>query len=159
MTKPDGVSGAIRVGYDWQVGKGVFGLGGEYNLGKYDGGLSGVYGDALGELGGDLNLEVEKAATIFARAGYAVNENLLAYGLLGYTWADVDGRASDGFETYSDSTDLDGVTVGIGAEYRFTNNWSGYAEYAYTDFGTVKDTEGNVEATMQQVKLGVNYRF
>src|SRR5690606_34426016 len=70
LSKPDGVSGAVRAGYDWQFGRGVFGLGGEYNFGKYDGGLSGVYGDAISEIGADANIEIEKAATLFARAGY-----------------------------------------------------------------------------------------
>lgn len=147
LPKPEGVSGAVRAGYDWQVGQGVFGLGAEYNVGKYDG----TAGDDPA-----INVEVKKAATLFARAGYAVNENLLAYGLLGYTWADAESKIEGRPDL---KTDLDGVTVGLGGEYRFNPNWSGYAEYAYTDFGKVERTEGQLKASMQQVKLGVNYRF
>ena len=137
----------------------MFGLGGEYNLGKFDGGLSGDYGAIVDEIGGDVNVEVKKAATIFARGGYAVNDNLLAYGLLGYTWADGNESASLDGVSESDSVDLDGVTVGLGAEYRFNPNWSGYAEYTHTDFGKVERTDGTLKASLQQVKIGVNYRF
>lgn len=161
LIEPDGVSGAIRAGYDWQFGNGVVGLGAEYNVGKYKEGISGPLDDYYS---GHVDVDVKRAATLFARAGYAVNDNFLAYGLLGYTWAK--GHASvtvsDSFgvvDSAKASVDLDGVTAGLGAEYRFNSNWSGYAEYAYTDFGKVKDTDGNLKATMQQIKVGVNYRF
>ena len=101
LSEPDGVSGALRAGYDWQFGRGLFGLGAEYS--QAEGEVS---------LGGDR-----------------------------------------------ESEDLDGVTIGFGGEYMFTQNWTGYAEYSYTDFGDVDNTDGQLEADLQQIKFGVNYRF
>ena len=149
LSEPDGVNGALRAGYDWQFGRGVFGLGGEYNFGSYEG----VGEGALA--GSGLNVEIEDVATIFARAGYAVNDQFLAYGLLGYTQAE--GTATQGGG--SQTEDLDGVTFGLGGEYLFTQNWSGYGEYTYTDFGDIDNTGGQLEADLHQVKFGVNYRF
>lgn len=159
LAEPDGASAAIRAGYDWQIGRGVFGLGGEYNLANYKSGLSGAYGDVVDFLGADAEVRIKNTATVFARAGYLVNDNLLAYGLVGYTRAK--GEASGSFEgeSASESTTLSGTTFGVGAEYLVNANWSAYAEYAYTDFGDLRDSEGNAEVDLSQVKLGVNYRF
>ncbi|WP_232017842.1 outer membrane protein [Cereibacter sphaeroides] len=159
LAKPDGVSGALRAGYDWQMGKGVLGLGAEYNIGTYKSGLNGIFGEALEFEGGDAEVRIKNTATIFARAGYLFNDNLLAYGLVGYTRAKGEVSASvDGFSE-SGSETLKGTTFGVGAEYKMTASWSAYAEYAYTDFGDVSGTDGNFEAELSQVKLGANYRF
>lgn len=139
--KPDGASGAVRAGYDWQFSpQGVFGIGAEYNLGKYK--------DNIG--GDEANLK--NAATIFARAGYAFNENLLAYGLVGYSRAKLNMTAGPVSET------VDGWTAGLGAEYRINDNWSSYAEYAHSDLGDVASA-GIDKVKLDQVKLGVNFRF
>lgn len=138
--KPDGASGAIRGGYDWQMGQGVFGVGAEYNLGKYK--------DTIG----DTTAELKNVATIFARAGYAFNDNLLGYGMLGYSRAKLE---INGAQSVSET--VDGVMAGLGAEYRFNQNWSGYAEYAYNDLGDANDAYTDVK--LNQVKLGVNFRF
>lgn len=159
LAEPDGTSAAIRAGYDWQAGRGVFGLGAEYNVGKYEGGLSGEYGDALDFVGASADIEVKNAATIFARAGYLVNDSFLAYGLLGYTRAKAELSASFEGETESGSETLSGATFGIGGEYKFGPRWSAYAEYAYTDFGDLEDTDGQLEADLSQVKFGANFRF
>lgn len=156
LSEPDGTGGAIRAGYDWQTGRSVFGLGAEYNFGKYEGGLSGEYGAVAAAEGfDDLNVEIDEMVTVFARAGYAVSDQFLAYGLLGYSWAN--GTFSAAGE--SESEDLKGATIGLGGEYKFNQNWSTFGEYAYTNFGDIDNTDGNLEADLHQVKLGVNYRF
>lgn len=161
FSKPDGFGGAIRAGYDWQSGSVVYGLGGEYNLGKIDGGLESGWRNALDEVGEligedvpDINFKISKAATLFGRVGYAAGD-WMPYALVGYTWAD--GKVSALGESVS--ADLKGATVGIGAERRFGNNWSGYGEFTYTDFGDVKDADKLIKVNMNQVKFGVNYRF
>ena len=58
LSEPDGVSGALRAGYDWQFGRGLFGLGAEYNFGSYD-------GDGEGALAGSgVNVEIKDKASI-----------------------------------------------------------------------------------------------
>lgn len=159
LSKPDGVSAAIRAGYDWQIGQAVLGLGAEYNLGKYKGGFAGTFGDVAAELDADADVRIKNTATVFARAGYLFNDNLLGYGLLGYTRAKGEASISFDGETDSGSETLSGTTIGLGAEYRVNANWSAYAEYTYTDFGDIRNTDGNLEAELSQIKLGANYRF
>ncbi|RAZ83502.1 outer membrane protein [Cereibacter johrii] len=159
LAKPDGVSAALRAGYDWQLGKGVLGLGAEYNIGTYKSGFEGDLGDFVESVGADAEVRLKNTATIFARAGYLFNDNLLAYGLVGYTRAKGEVSASAGGFSDSYSETLKGTTFGVGAEYKVNANWSAYAEYAYTDFGDISGTEGNLEAELSQIKLGANYRF
>lgn len=145
--EPDGANFALRGGYDWQRGNGVFGLGAEYNLGKYT-------DDVSIEVDGEpasAELEMKNVGTVFLRAGYAFSDQLMAYGLLGYTHAKL--------EVAGFSESVDGATLGLGAEYRFNPNWSGYAEYAYSDLGDVDVDGTDVGVDLSQVKLGVNFRF
>ena len=139
--EPDGANFALRGGYDWQRGNGVFGLGAEYNLATYKDDLD------LGD--GTEEHELKNVGTVFLRAGYAFSEQLMAYGLLGYSHAKLEAPGI--------SESVDGATLGLGAEYRFNPNWSGYAEYAYTDFGDVDAYAPDLD--LSQVKLGVNFRF
>ena len=144
--RPDGANGALRAGYDWQRGNGVFGLGAEYNFTKYKDDIT-VEGDVFGES------RLKDLGMVFVRAGYAFNDQTMAYGLLGYSHGKLE--LSDGFDSVSET--VKGPTVGIGAEHRFNENWSGYAEYAHTRFGTVDIVDQKVK--LDQVKLGVNFRF
>ncbi len=153
LSEPDGYGGSVRAGYDWQMGQGVFGLGVEYNFGELTGDVD---GEGAPRLGVDGTLVIDEMATVFARAGYAVSDQFLAYGLLGYSTASSTATSLAGA---SENRDLEGYTAGLGGEYKFTQNWSTYAEYTYTDFGTVSDTDGNLEIDLHQVRLGVNYRF
>lgn len=138
LNDPDGVSGAIRGGYDWQMNQTVFGLGAEYDFGK----LKGDDGPAA-------EARVGKAGTVFARLGYDAGA-WLPYALAGYTWADA--------EVGPVKANIDGYTLGLGVERKFTPNWSGYGELSYTDFGDVPEF-GGASIDSQKIKLGVNYRF
>ncbi|SEI05443.1 outer membrane immunogenic protein [Paracoccus alkenifer] len=143
--RPDGANGALRAGYDWQRGNGVFGLGAEYNFTKYKDDITGVDGP-------DGEARLKDLGMVFARAGYAFNDQTMAYGLLGYSHGKLE--LANG-TTISET--VKGPTLGIGAEHRFNENWSGYAEYAHTRFGTVDIVDQKVK--LDQVKLGVNFRF
>jgi len=132
----DGAGIGLRGGYDWQNGNTVFGLGADYDFGK----------QKLDVAGTDQTLK--NAGTIFARLGYDAN-GWLPYASLGYTWAKMEGPVVN--------ENVNGYTIGLGVERKFTPNWAGYAEISHTDFGTI-DALG-VDADMQKVKLGVNYRF
>lgn len=145
--RPDGANGALRAGYDWQRGNGVFGLGAEYNFTKYKDDITVGDGETYGEA------RLKDLGMVFARAGYAFNDQTMAYGLLGYSHGKLELSVDDG----SVSETVKGPTIGIGAEHRFNENWSGYAEYAHTRFGTVDIVDQKVK--LDQVKLGVNFRF
>lgn len=138
LDDPDGASGALRGGYDWQSGRTVMGLGAEYDFGKLKGNNAAGAASSVG-----------KAATVFGRLGYDAGP-WLPYALAGYTWADGQSGGVD--------ANLDGYTLGLGVERKFNDRWSGYAEYNYTDFGNVAAFGGSKVET-QKVKLGVNFKF
>lgn len=138
LNDPDGVSGALRAGYDWQHGRTVYGLGLEYDFAKLKG------EDAQG-----ATASVGKAATVFGRVGYDAGQ-WLPYALVGYTSAKAESATA--------KATIDGYTLGLGAEYKFNDNWSGYGELSYADFGDVSEF-GGASIDSQKVKFGVNYRF
>ncbi|HEY0274636.1 MAG TPA: outer membrane beta-barrel protein, partial [Paenirhodobacter sp.] len=109
---------------------------------------------AYGGLAG-ADVKVSNLATLYGRAGYA-RDKWMVYGLLGYSWAD--GKVSYDAGG-SDKASIDGVTYGIGGEYRINPNWSAYAEATRTDFGTIEKTDGQLKGDMDLVKVGVNYHF
>jgi outer membrane immunogenic protein len=74
--------------------------------------------------------------------------------------------------TRSGSTSKAGWTVGGGAEYAITNNWTVKLEYLYANFGHINSAPGlvfpgvasafnnsNRSITYNVVRLGVNYKF
>ena len=149
--RPDGANGALRAGYDWQRGNGVFGLGAEYNFTKYKDDITDSSITDGDNVVGEARLK--DLGMVFVRAGYAFNDQTMAYGLLGYSHGKLELSSDEG----SVSETVKGPTLGIGAEHRFNENWSGYAEYAHTRFGTVDIVDQKVK--LDQVKLGVNFRF
>lgn len=151
VAKPDGVSIAMRAGYDWQIGRFVAGLGGEYNVGSYSSGLSGAYRAYYP----DMEVKVQNFGTVYGRLGYAFDDHWLGYGLLGYSW----GKGKFSGDGMDQSLRLNGVTYGVGLAYAFTPKWSAYLEYAFTDFGKIGNTGGDLKADLQQIKLGLSYRF
>lgn len=74
-----------------------------------------------------------------ARLGYVVNDNVLAYGRVGYTNLDL-GRRS-----------VDGLTVGGGLEVNVAGPVYGKVEYRYTDFNGNLGRHGGL--------VGVGVRF
>ena len=60
-----------------------------------------------------------------------------------------------------------GWTIGVGGEYAFTNNFSGFVEYNYYDFGNRDNTFVSplgsfvidVKETKSVVRAGLNWRF
>lgn len=75
-----------------------------------------------------------------ARLGYVVNENVLAYGKVGYSdWRQVSGRS------------IEGLRLGGGLEVNVAGPFYGKVEYRYTDFEGKVGKHGGL--------VGVGLRF
>lgn len=108
-------------------------------------------------------------ATAAGRLGYTVDKTMV-YAKGGAAWMNANYGA---FRTpaagvpFAANDTRTGYVVGGGLEYGFSRNWSAKVEYAYLDFGTETYSIGlagpaiptAVKTDMQQVKLGLNYRF
>ena len=188
---PNGVIGGAHVGYDLQINQFVFGL-----EGTVDG--TGLRNTAVGTFpaffGGSTLEATTKAdveGSIRARAGLAWDRALIyatggvAFGGFNTNYAfagNTSGiHAIDGGHSFYASNSYSntrvGWTVGGGIDYAITNYWSVFAEYRYTDWGSISapgiadagflsapaltSAALNVNRTLNQnqVQVGFSYKF
>jgi outer membrane immunogenic protein len=168
-----------QIGCNYQTGRLVFGIEGE----GFWSGMK-VTQDAFG--GGINGNTIEGTASIknkwdydfAARFGIALDRALI-YGKAGWVFGGFDWNYADTFPgTYRNqaSATLDGLLIGVGLEYAFTNNWTAKFEYDYLGFnaqnvhytealtcsGPCKVLTGftqNVSADKHIFKVGLNYLF
>lgn len=139
------------IGYNWQVGRTVLGIEGDWSWANLDG--------TGASASGPISTELNWLATGRVRAGYAV-DNYLFFVTGGAAWGKIEA-ANLGVGSGSD-TRL-GWTVGGGVETMLAPNWTAKLEYLYVDLGD-KNTytaTGPVQVALTShiVRLGLNYKF
>ncbi len=181
---PNGVIGGANVGYNYQINQWVLGLEGDVN------GLSlsntsaaffpdgttltahtnaDVQGSIRGKVGIDLGgiLPVWDRALIYATGGVAFGGFNTTVSLANT------GLLNGGFPFFGSgnvSTTRVGWTVGGGVQYAVTNNWSIFAEYRYSNWGSIRENNfallpagaffnGNRTINQNQVQVGFDYKF
>jgi outer membrane immunogenic protein len=176
--------GGVQGGYNWQVNSFVLGVEADWSwtgnretcsqiIGPagffaLDGGVGCSRTDWLGTVTGRAGLSMGqalfygKAGVAFAHDSYVARCSTLQGGIC---------ANSNIVMTTSPSEDRVGWTVGVGAEYAFTGNWSVKAEYNYMDFGTERNRfqtiifpvdsihDINIRQRVNVAKVGINYRF
>jgi outer membrane immunogenic protein len=174
---PSGVIGGANVGYNYQVNQWVFGL-----VGSVDGtSLSNTSAaffpdgttitahstaDIQGSIRGKLGIAWDRAL-IYATGGVAfggfnTNVSIANTGFL--------NGGNPFFANGSVSSTRVGWTVGGGLQYAVTNNWSVFAEYRYTNWGSIRENNfgfftggeffnGNRHINQNQVQVGFDYKF
>jgi opacity protein-like surface antigen len=112
---------------------------------------------------------------------FAPTGSLLIFGLVGWTWADVDAgfRARhdeiEGHFNDDDNFNANGLTFGGGVEWKFTENLSVRGEYRFTDLDNFDNNgifevcgEGwcdkarhrnDIDVDVQRVLFTLNWRF
>jgi outer membrane immunogenic protein len=169
----DGFIGGAHAGYNVQFDSFVIGLEGDIDFAGIDGDrdFSAFGGDTTGNLSLDSNWQ----ASIRARAGFAFDRTLIyATGGVAFADADLEFNGSDGVGDFdfSDGQTFTGWTIGLGAEYAFTDNVIARLEARYTDFGSpdfdldgfedrfvVDGSDLNVDWTQFSVLAGISYKF
>jgi outer membrane immunogenic protein len=151
--EPNGFVGGVEVGYNWQVGRVVYGLETDFDGANINGsttttlvGVSGANSFSVLGIGGE---RLSYLGTVRARLGWTPLDPLLFYGTGGFAYAGVKsslqlsetpvGCATCGVApsilTNSSST-LTGWTVGGGAEWMFAPHWTVKGEYLYYSLGS-----------------------
>jgi outer membrane immunogenic protein len=181
----EGFIGGGQIGYNYQINRFVLGL--EADLQFVDNKKSsGFIGAPV--LGTQLNTtaqsELRYFGTLRARLGYTPIDRLMIYATGGLAYGEVKSAGSvTGVQNAAlswNGTKSDvkyGYTVGAGAEYALTNNWSLKTEYLYYDLGNSNvaalgnaavrgiaplngvDYLSRVETKGHIVRAGVNYKF
>jgi outer membrane immunogenic protein len=157
------------VGYNWQTVKFVLGLEIDDNWADVNG-RSSVINISPSNKGDSYSTTLRSSGNIKGRLGYVAGPMLLfvsggaAAGEIEHRYdAAQNGGAAN---TYVQSDTRWGYTVGVGAEYMLTQNWSGKLEYNYIDFGksTIQYTNSSTNRsewndTFHTIKAGINYHF
>jgi outer membrane immunogenic protein len=164
-TTPNSFVGGGQVGCDYQTGPLVLGVQAMFNWSDMKGSFLDTVNPAFTE-----TVQVRSFTTVTGRLGYVVMPSTLVYVKGGGAWvrdnhADI-VSATNVVDATANVT-RSGWTAGIGAEYMFAPNWTAFLEYNYLGFGTdrvhfagtVAPFSFEVEQNVQNVLVGVNYRF
>ncbi len=160
----NGWLGGAQAGCNYQVGGWVFGLQGDYAWTD----ASGSGADLLNGAGSTIASNVKGLASVTGRVGYAW-DRFLGYVKGGGAWEKDEYTATSAGFIGTASQTRSGWTVGIGGEYAFTNNFTGFVEYNYYGFGnksvTLIDQFGgiydvaDIKENKSVVKVGLNWKF
>lgn len=164
-----GFIGGVQAGYNWQIERTVVGIETDFQGSGLKGEASLTFND-MGSM--KAGTKVKWFGTTRARLGYLPTERLMVYATGGVAYGKVEtyGSISEfGGDTigFSNSKTRVGYTVGAGAEYAFTDNWTLKSEYLYTDLGKMKFTLGDetdrmnimTKAPFHTIRVGLNYKF
>jgi outer membrane immunogenic protein len=179
----DGFIGGGQIGYNMQYGQFVYGLETDLQFADTKKKSTFIGAPVLGtQLATSAESEMRYFGTLRARLGYTPIDRLLVYATGGLAYGDVKTNlAVNGVQNAalgwagSKSDTRFGWTIGAGAEYALTNNWSIKGEYLYYDLGrktvsTVPNAAANAavpgvayvgrtETTGHIARAGVNYKF
>lgn len=161
-----GFIGGVQAGYNWQFENGMI-LGAEADFQGAN--LKGEVNFDSDGINAEAGTKVNWYGTLRARLGVAPVERLMVYATGGLAYGKVKSYADIDGEGLSKSKTKAGWTVGAGAEYAFTNNWTIKSEYLYTDLGKTtlvnyvdEDLYGfnlKNKVSFHTVRVGLNYKF
>jgi outer membrane immunogenic protein len=187
---PNGVLGGAHVGYNYQLNQFVFGLEGSVDGTSITNTVTGAFpafggsaitastnSDIQGSVRGRIGFAWDRAL-IYATGGVAFGGFNTNYAFAGNTSGihAIDGGHSF-YASNSYSNTRVGWTVGGGIDYAISNYWSVFAEYRYTDWGSISapglaaagflsapaltSAALNVNRTLNQnqVQVGFSYKF
>ncbi|MBR0776050.1 porin family protein [Bradyrhizobium diazoefficiens] len=173
-----GFLGGGQVGYNWQSGWAVFGVQGD--IAGMD-----VKGTTPCLVVLSCTAKSNWLASVTGRFGGVVADKTLVYVKGGAAWMHTDHSASipaglggllgaPGAIAFSADSTAFGWTLGLGAEYAFTPNWSAFIEYNYYDFDTKRTAfdlgapfgapgvalaNVDIKNKLSTAKVGLNYKF
>lgn len=161
----EGVAYGVAGGVDFQLGKVIAGIEGEYGDSDTD-----FRAAVAGLPGGSYELDTGRDLYIGGRVGYAVAPTTLLYLKGGYTNTRIEGRFDDGAGSiFEDGNTLDGFRVGAGVEQRFALfGPSGFVklEYRYSNYSNLdvsvdgdEIADVDIDIDRHQVMAGFGVRF
>ena len=145
-----GPAGGLQLGFDYQMDQVVLGIQAITSVTGFD-------SSATTSDGSKIGTELTSYGSLNARLGYLLQPEILAYakgGLAFGSFKYTDKNSSEGYSGSQDDVRRQGWMVGGGMEYKFAENWSAFAEYDYTFFGS--QTE---ELSYKNASWGNNYKY
>ena len=163
--------GGVQAGCNYQVGNWVFGIQGDYDWTNASGSNVNALFPGLTD-----SSKIKSLSSVTGRIGYAW-DRFLGYIKGGGAWEQdnytVVGNPGGGPIIGTGSETRSGWTVGIGGEYAFNNNLTGFVEYDWYGFGTrtvnfaISDPTGgsppsvplSIKENKSVLKVGLNWKF
>jgi len=141
---PHGFLGGAQAGYNFQSGPWVFGIEGD------------LQATGASDTFAPWKFSNPWFGTVRGRGGYAFN-NIFFYGTAGLAFGELIGQT---FGVSENHTNV-GWTVGLGAEFGLTPNWSAKAEFLFIDLNDSNFTITGLPNGYHfgLLRAGVNYRF
>jgi outer membrane immunogenic protein len=185
-----GFIGGGQAGYNWQTGAFVLGIETDFDgttLSKSRDIVGPIFGPLGGSFAGDFftlhaKTSLDWLGTTRARLGFVAtpDNRLMIYATGGVAYAGGSSNFSffdsnGGFWSGNPSSSRVGWTIGAGAEYALTNNWTIRGEYLYADLGSSNFTtvanpvaaaefpgvvaNGHINYNASIFRAAVNYKF
>jgi outer membrane immunogenic protein len=177
-----GIVGIVQGGFDWEVAPSfVIGVGADWTFGDVLGDNERKFHDDVFDFDHRFNNDGSSLVDVYGRAGFAPTQSLLIFGLVGWTWADIDTdfrlRDVDGETVFhnSDNFNANGLSFGGGVEWKFTDNLSIRGEYRFTDLDNFDNNghfsrdcgdwdcefknRNDIDIDVQRVLFTLNWRF
>lgn len=179
---PAGVVGGLQAGYNYQVGRFVFGVEADFSGSGISGNktsspIVGMVGNSFPGTTLTAGESINWYGTLRPRMGYTVTPCTLVYGTGGLAFGNVSYSANTDYRailgsTYpaSFSSTMVGWAMGGGIEYAVSKCWTVKAEYLHINLGDQSTVVTGIPATGFEVgyrwqtmadilSLGVNYKF
>lgn len=154
----NGFGGGLQAGYNQSTGGFVWGGEVDFGLNHIDGTSDPIFG------GKKLHGQMDGTASLRARAGIPVFNDILLYGTGGLAIAQWRERFTDtGLPNDTDDKTSFGWTAGGGIEFPVNDTMSLKAEYLYADYGRKKfdltDGPYSVKNTTSTFRIGLNWHL
>ncbi len=164
---PAGAFVGGQLGFNVVTGNGLMiGVEGDYSFASLHDRKVGIFG-GNSQFGTQVNLDVDKLATIQARLGWVMGQ-MMPFVTVGYGWAHTQRSAfNPQFLPVGGTLDTrwhQGLTLGAGVEYAINTKWSVKGEYRFFNgnsqlysLGFAGGTRVNLD--IHTARFGINYNF
>jgi len=146
-----------NVGYNYQIGSFLVGAQTGYDFADVKGNAY-AYPYAV-------TARIDGFGSVDGRAGVVFGP-ALAYVIGGFAYGDIEHTVEPvwSYASYGYSSWQTGWDIGIGVEYKFTNNISGFAEFrkynwGHKNFSDFTYVSHGIEQTLDVVRIGLTYSF
>lgn len=172
---PDGITGGVQLGYNWQAANWVWGIETDFQGSSQQDNKTCVLTCTIAAAAA-YNAQLPWFGTVRGRVGYSVGSSLF-YVTGGYAYGsvknNVDVNVGGVITQNSRSRTQGGWTAGAGIETPFTllglfgPNWTSKTEYLYVDLGSSSDLIATAAGPLAQTttvrehmfRTGLNYHF
>ena len=96
---------------------------------------------------------------ILAKGNYKLSNEFSVFALAGYSKTEFEYKETAPSYSFSEKDSLNGLTFGVGGEFRFKNNLAVNLEYVVLPDETLRDGPYSFKLEANNLSIGVNYYF